>query len=63
MESNFRFNNEDDFMEIGETGWVPAGQGTFINRYNGHILDELGREYDREGNLIYDPEDNNDNIN
>jgi hypothetical protein len=63
MESNFRFNNEDDFMEIGETGWVPAGQGTFINRYNGHILDELGREYDREGNLIYDPEDNNDDIN
>ena len=63
MDSNFQFNNEDDFMEIGETGWVPAGQGTFINRYNGHILDELGREYDREGKLIYDPEENNDNSN
>lgn len=63
MESNFRFNNENDFMEIGDTGWVPAGQGTFINKYNGHILDELGREFDNKGNLIYDPEDNNDDLN
>jgi len=55
MGTNWPYN-EDDFMEIGETGWVPAGQGTFINKYNGHILDELGREYDPDGNIIYDPE-------
>lgn len=61
MGNMYQFNNEDDFMEIGETGWVPAGQGTFINRYNGHILDELGREYDENGNIIYDPEQHKDN--
>lgn len=61
MGNMYQFNNEDDFMEIGETGWVPAGQGTFINRYNGHVLDELGREYDENGNIIYDPEQHKDN--
>lgn len=57
MGEMYRFNNEDDYMEIGETGWIPAGQGTFINRYNGHVLDELGREYDENGVIIYDPEE------
>jgi hypothetical protein len=55
MDTNWPYN-EDDYMEIGETGWVPVGQGTYINKYNGHILDEMGREYDEGGNLIYDPE-------
>lgn len=48
--------NEDDFMEIGETGWVPIGQGSYLNKYNNHVIDELGREYDEDGNIIYDPE-------
>lgn len=56
MGNMYQFNNDDDHMEIGETGWIPAGQGTFINKYNGHVLDELGREYDENGNIIYDPE-------
>jgi len=46
---------ENDFMEIGNTGWVPSGQGCFINKNNGHLLDEIGREFDENGILIYDP--------
>lgn len=48
---------EDDFMEIGETGWVPVGEGTYKNKYNGNIVDELGREFDIHGVLIYDPDE------
>lgn len=46
---------EDDFMEIGNTGWVPVGEGSFLNKNTGHTIDELGREYDKTGKLIYDP--------
>lgn len=48
---------DDDFMEIGETGWVPVGQGTFLNKFNGHVIDESGIEYDEHGNVVYDPND------
>lgn len=51
--------NEDDHMEIGDTGWVPIGEGTFRNKYNGHIIDETGAEYDEKGNLISPDGDNN----
>lgn len=46
---------EDDFMEIGETGWVPVGSGVFLNRFTGHTIDECGVEYDKDGNIFYDP--------
>jgi len=46
---------EDDYMEIGDTGWIPVGEGSFRNKYNGHFLDEIGREFDENGQLIYDP--------
>ena len=42
-------------MEIGETGWIPVGQGSFLNKNNNHTIDEIGREFDSSGNLIYDP--------
>jgi len=48
--------NEDDHMEIGNTGWVPVGEGLFLNKHNGHTIDELGREFDQNGILVYDPE-------
>lgn len=47
--------NENDEMEIGTTGWIPIGEGSFMNKYNNHIIDSIGREYDEDGNLIYDP--------
>lgn len=50
-------SNGDDFMEIGETGWVPVGQGAFLNKFTGHVIDEAGIEYDKDGNIVYDPND------
>jgi hypothetical protein len=49
--------NEDDFMEIGTSGWIPVGEGSYLNKHTGHTIDELGREYNEKGILIYDPED------
>lgn len=52
--------NEDDFMELGETGWIPVGEGSYLNKYTGHTIDELGNEYDEKGIKIYSPgEDTN----
>lgn len=52
--------NEYDEMEIGTTGWIPVGEGSYVNRYNGHTLDPSGKEYDENGNIIYDPTESND---
>jgi len=52
--------NESDHMEIGNTGWIPVGEGAFLNKVNGHTIDELGREYDEYGLLISDPEEENE---
>lgn len=46
---------EDDYMEMGETGWVPIGQGCFLNIKNNHTVDEIGREFDENGHIVYDP--------
>lgn len=46
---------EGDYMELGETGWIPIGQGAYINKITGHTIDEIGREFDQNGQLIYDP--------
>jgi len=46
---------EDDFMEIGNTGWVPVREGFWYNKYTKHTMDEMGREFDESGNLVYDP--------
>lgn len=53
------FNN-DDYMEITETGWMPVGDGCYLNKFNGHTIDQIGREYDQNGNLVYDPESSNE---
>lgn len=47
--------NEGDFMELGNSGWIPVGEGSYLNKHNGHTIDELGREYDEKGRKIYDP--------
>ena len=52
---------EDDFMEIGNTGWVPVGESVYFNKHNLHTMDELGKDYDENGVLIYDPEKEKDN--
>ena len=49
--------NEDDNMEIGTTGWIPVGEGSFRNKITGHIIDESGIEYDEFGNIVSHPDD------
>lgn len=46
---------EHDHMEIGNSGWIPSAEGWFFNKHTRHVIDDLGREYDEDGNLIYDP--------
>lgn len=43
---------EDDHMEIGQSGWISIGEGLFRNKYTGHIIDESGTEYDKDGNIV-----------
>lgn len=43
---------DDDFMEMGNTGWIPVAEGWFMNRYTRHMVDEMGNEYDENGNII-----------
>lgn len=43
---------EDDHMEIGNSGWIPVGEGLFKNIKTGKIIDEAGIEYDSNGNII-----------
>lgn len=47
---------ENDQMEIGESGWVASKNGGYKNIYNGHTIDESGKEYDENGLLIFDPD-------
>ena len=46
--------NEDDQMELGNTGWAPFGENKYKNIYTGNILDEMGNEYDPDGHLIFE---------
>lgn len=46
---------DDDFMELGETGWIPSADGWYFNKYTKHVMDDIGREYDEQGKLIHDP--------
>jgi hypothetical protein len=49
--------NEDDHMEIGDTGWVAVGEGLWRNLRTGHVVDDLGNEYDSKGYLINEPDE------
>jgi hypothetical protein len=46
---------DDDFMELGNSGWIPSAEGYFFNIHSRHIIDDIGREYDENGDLIFDP--------
>lgn len=46
--------NEDDYMEIGDSGWVAIGEGVWKNKHTGHTVTDAGLEFDAEGNLVED---------
>lgn len=54
------FSSDDDYMEIGNTGKVPVGEGWYEDRWNKTRIDPSGRVYDTEGELIFDPEEDDD---
>lgn len=43
----------DDFMELGSL--IPRPDGTYLDSNTGNVIDEMGRVYDKEGDLIFDP--------
>ena len=47
--------NEDDSMELGTTGWIPVGEGSFKHKLTGHTIDYTGIEYDENGKIVFDP--------
>lgn len=47
----------DDYMEIGDTGWVLLDEGWLYNKNSGRKRDPEGREFNEAGELVYDPED------
>ncbi len=49
----------DDFMELGDTGVVPEGDGFFNTRTNEHIAAD-GKVYNEKGDMVYDPSDEPD---
>ena len=49
--------NEDDHMEIGDTGWVAIGEGLWRNLNTGHVIDEMGNEFDSKGCLVNKPDE------
>jgi len=42
-------------MELGDSGWIVTPDG-YRNIHNNHTIDHMGREFDENGILIYDPE-------
>lgn len=51
---------DDDFMELGDTGWVPIKDGWFYNVNTQRKRDPEGKEYTKYGELLYDPKEDND---
>jgi len=37
---------DSDWMELGDTGWIPVGDGTFVNIEENKMMDAKGNIYD-----------------
>lgn len=46
---------EDDFMEIGETGLIPLKDGWFYNKKTKESIGPNGIIYDEHGEVVYHP--------
>lgn len=51
----------DDFMEMGDSGIVPLKDGWFLNKNTGETIDPHGVIYNKEGDVVYDPSDEDAN--
>jgi hypothetical protein len=41
-------------MEIGDSGLIPVGEGRWLDSNSGYQIDQDGRVYDSDGQLIED---------
>lgn len=48
---------DDDYMELGNTGLVAIENGWLLDTKTGNKIDGEGRVFDSEGELIYEPRD------
>lgn len=46
-----------DHMELGESHIIPIEDGWFLNKQTGEKRDPEGRVYDKFGELVHDPFD------
>jgi len=60
MSDDLFINIESDEIEIGNTGFTTTDDGWLINKRTGHKRDPEGRLYDGEGELIFDPFEDED---
>lgn len=51
-------HDDIDYMEIGDTGLVPLPDGWFLERYTGYTISPDGIVFDKDGEVFYDPFEN-----
>lgn len=44
-----------DYMELGDSGLIPVGEGLWKHSYSGNLIDEDGRVFTPSGDLVFDP--------
>lgn len=44
-----------DYIEYGDSGLIPMPDGWYYDKRNDYTIDPNGVVYDREGNIFYDP--------
>jgi len=37
---------DSDYIELGDTGWIPMADGTYVNILEGKMMDAEGNIYD-----------------
>ncbi len=47
----------DDFMEFGDSGWIPREAGWFVNKNTGERMDPDGNIYNESGELVKEATD------
>lgn len=54
MGDEFDFSGDSDYMEIAG-GLIPEEDGWMVDKFTGNRVDPEGRVFDRYGELLFDP--------
>jgi hypothetical protein len=49
--------SDDDYMELGHSNLIPSKDGWYINKITEERIDPNGFIFDKDGNLVHDPFD------